>query len=90
LSATAAVIVPYAIAVYTLSPLPQILLSLLLFSTVVIFIYRHLPSSTTTAPVIIIIFVVRYHRKAAVTAVVVIHSMVPIKSCITACRHLRG
>ena len=28
--------------------------------------------------------------KAAVTAVVVIHSMVPIKSCITACRHLRG
>jgi hypothetical protein len=55
LSATAVVIVPYAIAVYTLSPLPQILLSLLLFSTVVIFIYRRLPSSTTTAPVIIVI-----------------------------------
>ena len=28
--------------------------------------------------------------KAAVTAVVVIHSMFSIKSCITACRHLRG
>lgn len=63
MSATAAVIVPYAIAVYTRSPLPQILLSLLLFSTVVIFIYRRLPSSTATAPVIIVICVVRYHPK---------------------------